>query len=139
MVFRLDNVSFSRSADSIMIASDASVVKHIPITRKQAEEVRRYKPLFHSPIKGKHPKNKNNAVQQPKPFQRTLGICWGSTTRWAAQVLQRTFFSLNLPWQKKAVRTLQYTTTKALKYVCCFFLPCCNVGRTGVDLSLIHI
>ena len=67
MVFRLDKVSFSRSADSIMIASDASVVKHIPITRKQAEEVRRYKPLFHSPIKGKRPENKNNAVHPFTP------------------------------------------------------------------------
>ena len=49
MVLRLTMASFTRSADSIMIASDASVVKHIPITRKQAEKITKHKSVscFH--------------------------------------------------------------------------------------------
>ena len=49
MVLRLTMASFTRSADSTMIASDASVVKHIPITRKQAEKITKHKSVscFH--------------------------------------------------------------------------------------------
>ena len=65
MVLRLTMASFTRSADSTMIASDASVVKHIPITRKQAEKITKHKSVscFHQ------------AQASAKPKQRHITLC----------------------------------------------------------------